>query len=245
MRAVKLKYGVLLHVNGDKKHSNVTVSVECCRLSERDPTQHNHETQHDRGSNPKPVGGRTWSTVILAAFIHEWFPCMKDVLSILLFSFITGHITEKNIILDSFRRKWPTSPKVLPHYWCLCSCCTHSGWLLPVCTDSSTDTVANPSSIWPRLIALLGLVLQRLRVTVAGVYRQLHRHCTEPLESMASVDCLVRFRARKTVHIYGRIRDDAEVQARLVWTHLKQPNTPSQQRKWTTHTTLPQAFYFI
>jgi hypothetical protein len=38
-----------------------------------------------------------------------------------------------------------------------CLCCRDSGWLLPVCTDScSTDTVANRSSTWPRLIALLG-----------------------------------------------------------------------------------------
>jgi hypothetical protein len=37
-------------------------------------------------------------------------------------------------------------------------CCRDSGWLLPMCTDSSADTVANRPSTWLRLIALLGLV---------------------------------------------------------------------------------------
>jgi hypothetical protein len=56
----------------------------------------------------------------------------------------------------------------------------------------------------PVLLAstLLVLVLQRLEVTVAGVYRQLlYRHCSEPLEPRAAVDRATR--ARKTVHIYG------------------------------------------
>jgi hypothetical protein len=40
------------------------------------------------------------------------------------------------------------------------SCCRDSGWLLPVCTDScSTNTVANGSSTWLRLIAVFGLGL--------------------------------------------------------------------------------------
>jgi hypothetical protein len=50
-------------------------------------------------------------------------------------------------------------------------------------------------------------------VTVAGVYRQLYRHCSEPLESMAPVDRAVWDRARETVHIHG-------ARARAVWTHL-------------------------
>jgi hypothetical protein len=56
-------------------------------------------------------------------------------------------------------------------------------------------------------------VLQRLGVTVAGVYRQFHKHWSEPLELMARVAWA---RARETVHIYGGTRDGA----RLVWTQL-------------------------
>jgi hypothetical protein len=51
-----------------------------------------------------------------------------------------------------------------------CRCC-------PVCTDSSTDTVANLSSPWLRLITLfgLGLVLRRLLVSLlSSVHRQLY-----------------------------------------------------------------------
>jgi hypothetical protein len=53
----------------------------------------------------------------------------------------------------------------------------------------------------------LVLVLQRLRVTIASVYRQLYRHCSETLEPMAPVDLTGWARARETVHIYGDTRD--------------------------------------
>lgn len=66
---------------------------------------------------------------------------------------------------------------------------------------------------------LLTLVPQRLRVTAAGVNRQLYRHCSEPLEPMAQVDRAALVRARETVHIYGGTRNGARVRA--VWTHLK------------------------
>jgi hypothetical protein len=64
---------------------------------------------------------------------------------------------------------------------------------------------------------LLVFALQRLGVTVAGVYRQLlYRHCSEPLEHMTPVDRADR--ARETVHIYGGTRNG--VRALVVWTHL-------------------------
>jgi hypothetical protein len=58
-------------------------------------------------------------------------------------------------------------------------------------------------------------VLQRLGVTVAGVYR----HYSEPLEHMAPVDRTAWAKDRETVHIYGDTRDEARAQ--VVWTHLK------------------------
>jgi hypothetical protein len=45
------------------------------------------------------------------------------------------------------------------------------------------------------------LVLQGLGLNVAGVYRQLYRHCSEPLEHMAPVDRAAWTRAREAVHI--------------------------------------------
>jgi hypothetical protein len=51
---------------------------------------------------------------------------------------------------------------------------------------------------------LLVLVLQRLGVTVVGVYRQLYRHCSEPLEHMAPVDRAAWDRAREIIHICGK-----------------------------------------
>jgi hypothetical protein len=51
------------------------------------------------------------------------------------------------------------------------------------------------------------LLVHKLGVTVARVYRQLYRHCSEPLEHMAPVDRSAR--ARETVHIYGGTRDGA------------------------------------
>jgi hypothetical protein len=65
---------------------------------------------------------------------------------------------------------------------------------------------------------LLVLVLQRRGVNVAGVYRQLYGHCSEPLETMALVDRAAWARARETVHIHGGARDGAR--ARVVWTKL-------------------------
>jgi hypothetical protein len=53
----------------------------------------------------------------------------------------------------------------------------------------------------------------RLGVTVAGVYRQLYRHCSEPIEHMAPADRAAW--ARETVHIYGDTRDGART--RVVW----------------------------
>jgi hypothetical protein len=52
---------------------------------------------------------------------------------------------------------------------------------------------------------ILGLVpmLKIISVTVAGVYRQLYRHCSEPLEPMAPVDSAAWALDRETVHIYG------------------------------------------
>jgi hypothetical protein len=47
-------------------------------------------------------------------------------------------------------------------------------------------------------------------VTVAGVYRQLYRHCSESLEHMAPVDRAVLARARETVHIYGGTHRERE-----------------------------------
>jgi hypothetical protein len=45
-------------------------------------------------------------------------------------------------------------------------------------------------------------VLQKVGVTVAGVYRPLlYRHCREPLEHTAPLHRAVRTRARETVHI--------------------------------------------
>jgi hypothetical protein len=65
---------------------------------------------------------------------------------------------------------------------------------------------------------LFVLVLQRLGVTVASVYRRLYRHCSEPPEHMAPVDRAAR--ARETVHIYGGTRDGR----RAFWTHSKLSN---------------------
>jgi hypothetical protein len=53
-------------------------------------------------------------------------------------------------------------------------------------------------------------------VTVVAVRRHFCRHCSEPLDPMASVDCDAWARARETVHIYGGTRDRAQI----VWTHL-------------------------
>jgi hypothetical protein len=47
-------------------------------------------------------------------------------------------------------------------------------------------------------------------VIVAGVYRQLYRHCSEPLEHMAPVDPAAWARARETVHIYQAHETDHE-----------------------------------
>jgi hypothetical protein len=55
-------------------------------------------------------------------------------------------------------------------------------------------------------------------VTVAGVYRQLYRHCSEPLEHTAPVDRAAR--ARETVDIHGGTRDGARTQAQVVWMNL-------------------------
>jgi hypothetical protein len=62
------------------------------------------------------------------------------------------------------------------------------------------------------------LGLQSVGVTVVCVYRQLYRHCSEPLEHMAPVERTAWARARETVHIYGGTRD--EVRTLVVWTHL-------------------------
>jgi hypothetical protein len=67
-------------------------------------------------------------------------------------------------------------------------------------------------------LLVLWFVAQRLGVNVTGVYRQLYRHCSEPLELMAPVDRSVWARAHETVHIYGGTRDG--VRARAVCTHL-------------------------
>jgi hypothetical protein len=64
----------------------------------------------------------------------------------------------------------------------------------------------------------LVLVLQILGVTVAGVYRHLYRHCSEPLEPMATVDRAAWASVRETVHIYGGTPDGARTLG--VWTHL-------------------------
>jgi hypothetical protein len=53
------------------------------------------------------------------------------------------------------------------------------------------------------------LMLQMLGVTVASVYRQCYRHCSEPLEHMAPVHRALWAQARETVHIYGGTRDGA------------------------------------
>jgi hypothetical protein len=77
----------------------------------------------------------------------------------------------------------------------------------------------NLQSVTEGASRLFVLVLQRLGVTVAGVYRQLlYRHCSEPLEYMAPVDRGTWARARETVHIYGNTRDRAR--GRVVWKHL-------------------------
>jgi hypothetical protein len=57
----------------------------------------------------------------------------------------------------------------------VCSCCRDSGWLLSVCTDSSTDTVANPLGPWFRLIALLGLGLVKPS-TFTETHESEHEH---------------------------------------------------------------------
>jgi hypothetical protein len=57
--------------------------------------------------------------------------------------------------------------------------------------------------MWVQIIHIwdcLVLVLQRLGVAVAGVYRQLYRRCSEPLEHMAPVDRAAWARVRETVH---------------------------------------------
>jgi hypothetical protein len=56
--------------------------------------------------------------------------------------------------------------------------------LLSHCSSGLTSCSYKGTST---LLALLWLVLQRLVVTVTGVYRQLYRHCSEPLEPMAPV----------------------------------------------------------
>jgi hypothetical protein len=81
------------------------------------------------------------------------------------------------------------------------------------------DEWRKPKDAFRLLVLGLGVVLQRLGVTVAGVYRQLCRHCSEPLEHMAPIDCAALARARETVHIYGGTRDGAR--ARVVLAHLR------------------------
>jgi len=49
-------------------------------------------------------------------------------------------------------------------------------------------------------VLVLTLGLQRHGVTVVGVYTQLYRHCSEPLELVAAVRHASRARARETVH---------------------------------------------
>jgi hypothetical protein len=81
------------------------------------------------------------------------------------------------------------------------------------------DIEPDPEGTPRLLVFVLELVLQRLRVTVAGVYRQLYRHCSEPLEPMAPVDRVAWPRACETVHIYGDTRDGARTLALVVCTH--------------------------
>jgi hypothetical protein len=89
-------------------------------------------------------------------------------------------------------------------------------WTSKCCEGSVVPVVLRPY----RLLMLV-LVLKRLGVTVAGVYRQpLYRHCSEPLEHMAPVDRAAWAKARETVHIYGDTRDGARAWAQVVWTHI-------------------------
>jgi hypothetical protein len=65
---------------------------------------------------------------------------------------------------------------------------------------------------------MLVLELQRLGVTVVGVYRQIYRHCTEHRERMAPADRAACVRAGETVHIYSGTRHGGR--ARVEWTHI-------------------------
>jgi hypothetical protein len=65
-------------------------------------------------------------------------------------------VTLNLLVINLLDRKSRWCVQMRPNF--SCSCCRDSRWLLPVCTDSSTDTVANRSSTWLQLIALLGLV---------------------------------------------------------------------------------------
>lgn len=86
-------------------------------------------------------------------------------------------------------------------------------WCL-VSTDSFAKTAANTSSSQLRFIALLELGLmkpstvmgaQETSISSPGVYRKICRHSREPFRIMDRVTCA---RARTSVHIYRRTRDE-------------------------------------
>jgi hypothetical protein len=63
-------------------------------------------------------------------------------------------------------------------------CYRHSERLLPMCTGSSTNTVANALELMVMVArAAWARVLQTLRATFTGVYRQLYQHCIERLRA--------------------------------------------------------------
>jgi hypothetical protein len=99
-----------------------------------------------------------------------------------------------------------------------------SDWSLLILTDSNEwltiqiftwarKQIQSCSFKCAKRLHVLVLVVQRLGVTVAGVYRQLYWHCSEPLEHKAQVNRAAWARARETVHIYGDTRDGTRAQA--------------------------------
>jgi hypothetical protein len=74
------------------------------------------------------------------------------------------------------RSRWIQFDRVWTRVYARCGRC-------PVCTDSSSDTAANPSSTWLRLVALLG----------SGSWNRPHeRRHTRRITSPSSLDALLR-----------------------------------------------------
>jgi hypothetical protein len=105
-----------------------------------------------------------------------------------------------------------------------CARAADSGWLLPVCTDSSTDTIANTSSPWLRLIAVFGFGFVKPS-TLTEAHETEHEH--EPKQcGRTFIRGYQRF-GERTASTFNRIR---HVSPKL-GNHLQDVTT---RRSWLT-----------